>query len=56
VSIWNALRCVVGNHKWITSQVLVETPDCSPTYFVIAWRQCERCAKSRLVHILGDGK
>ena len=39
------------HHSWRTYQVAVD-PAYNEPPFVLAWKQCERCAKSRLIHIL----
>lgn len=37
-------------HKWWTNQVGVT--DDNGCCFVLAWKQCERCAASKLIHVL----
>lgn len=44
-------------HAWQTHQHCVQTDDQPPPghgtrLFLIAWKQCTRCAKSRLIHVL----
>lgn len=38
-------------HKWQVVQVCLR-PDDDSTCFVMAWKQCPRCAASKLIHIL----
>ena len=44
-------RCLLG-HKWRVYQHNVNASENMNIVFVIAWRQCERCAKSKLIHLL----
>ena len=48
------ILCLLGIHAWEKHQTLLCTSEgCEMhTDTVIAWRQCQHCAKSRLVHIL----
>lgn len=46
------LRCFFGWHRWKTHQHNVEASDEARVTIVVAWRQCRRCAKSELIHIL----
>lgn len=39
-------------HDWRVHQHCVEASDNARVTMVIAWRQCLRCAKSQLIHIL----
>ena len=39
------------HHRWATYQHSLTTSDGGAT-FVIAWKQCQRCARSKLIHIL----
>jgi len=48
------LLCRLGWHEWRVHQVAMRAEDTEPMYFILAWRQCRRCAESRLVHILAD--
>jgi hypothetical protein len=43
--------CLFG-HEWYTKQHSVRADDDDRAVFVIAWKQCRRCAKSKLIHIL----
>lgn len=43
-------RCLLG-HQWEVCQHALKA-DYSGAEFVLAWKQCRRCAKSRLIHIL----
>lgn len=45
------LRCLIRHH-WETYQHSVNALDDARVEFVIAWKQCRRCAKSKLLHIL----
>jgi len=38
-------------HLWETKQEVLTLQNSAPD-IVIAWKQCERCAKSKLIHIL----
>lgn len=48
-------RCWLG-HRWRTHQHGVQSDseyhEHGAVIFVIAWKQCERCAKSKLIHVL----
>lgn len=46
-----ALACRLGFHRWEVCQEAFLTNN-GRSVPVIAWRQCERCAKSKLIHIL----
>lgn len=39
-------------HRWDTHQVAVDGSYVGTMTFVIAWKQCAKCAASRLIHIL----
>jgi hypothetical protein len=43
--------CLFG-HDWYVQQHNVKADDNPRVVFVIAWKQCGRCAKSKLIHIL----
>jgi hypothetical protein len=48
--IWDIILCFFGVHHWEVCQELALTD--SNRGMVVAWRQCHRCAKSELIHIL----
>lgn len=39
-------------HQWRTHQHNVRAEDNRHVIFVIGWKQCQRCGKSKLIHIL----
>lgn len=39
-------------HLWRVHQHNITTDGIRPPTIVIAWKQCERCAASKLIHIL----
>lgn len=39
-------------HRWRVHQHCLRADDDVLIVFVIAWRQCDRCAKSKLMHVL----
>ena len=45
------LGCRLG-HQWRSFQHNVRVDENDRDVFVIAWKQCERCAKSKLIHLL----
>jgi hypothetical protein len=49
----NRLKCFF-RHDWEHHQELLVTGDFSDprNSTVLAWKQCRRCAKSKLIHIL----
>lgn len=51
ISMLNRLPCLVGLHRKEVKQhgFMVDT---GRDDVVIAWWQCDRCAKSKLIHIL----
>lgn len=46
----NRIKCLF-HHDWQRHQELLVTSG-GDTSTVLAWKQCRRCAKSKLVHIL----
>jgi hypothetical protein len=50
VNIVRWVKCLF-RHCWDTHQVLLR-PDNDARTFVLAWKQCERCGSSKLIHIL----
>lgn len=47
---FNRLKCFF-RHDWEHHQELLVTSG-GDTSTVLAWKQCRRCAKSKLIHIL----
>lgn len=45
------LRCLFGLHAWRVHQEGLDNSSGSFA-FVIAWKQCTCCAKTKLIHIL----
>lgn len=55
MTLWQfktALRCLLLPHDWKVFQHNVRVDENDREVFVIAWKQCERCAKSKLIHLL----
>ena len=48
----NRSFCFLGLHDWDIYQHNVRTDEDTSKVFVIAWKQCIRCASSKLIHIL----
>jgi hypothetical protein len=46
------LGCLWRPHKWRIYQHNINASENMNIVFVIAWKQCERCAKSKLIHLL----
>lgn len=46
------ILCKIGIHNWKIYQENFNSSS-SNKIVVIAWKQCECCAKSKLIHILG---
>jgi len=56
-NVFKKLLCHLGIHDWDYHQHNVAADelcfrDKPAPRFVICWKQCRRCAKSKLVHIL----
>lgn len=45
------LKCLF-RHRWYVHQVALNDRNDECKIFVLAWKQCTRCAKSKLIHIL----